>query len=75
MDLSLKSNCFLKREKVHESNYSDTRSPTSGFRVKFSLFLTEFLGDLCIQDCSPNGIAFIQIGGGFNPKKPKKTQN
>ena len=35
------------------------------FRVKFSLFLAEFPGDLCIQDCSLNGIPFIQISPPF----------
>ena len=31
----------------------------SSFRVKFSLLIAEFSGDLCKQDCSLNGIAFI----------------
>ena len=37
------------------------RLKKGSFRVKFSLFIAEFPGDLCVQNCSLNGIAFIQI--------------
>ena len=30
-------------------------------RVKFGLLIAEFAGDYCMQDCSLNGIAFIQM--------------
>ena len=40
-------------------------SKKSSFRVKFSLLIAEFSGDLCMQDCSLNGIAFIQIAPPF----------
>ena len=40
-------------------------SKMSSFRVKFSLLIAEFSGDLCKQDCSLNGIAFIQIAPTF----------
>ena len=40
-------------------------SKNSIFRVKFSLLIAEFSGDLCKQDCFLNGIAFIQIAPPF----------
>ena len=48
--------------KIH---FGPSASKKGSFRVKFSLFLAEFLGDLCMQDCSLNEIAFIQIAPPF----------
>ena len=49
---------WAKKLKNHDGL---SASKKSSFRVKFSLLIAEFSGDLCKQDCSLNGIAFIQI--------------
>ena len=53
---------WAKKQKNHDGL---SASKISSFRVKFSLFIAEFSGDLCKQDCSLNGIAFIQIAPTF----------
>ena len=53
---------WAKKQKNHDG-LSDSKM--SSFRVKFSLLIAEFSGDLCKQDCSLNGIAFIQIAPTF----------
>ena len=53
---------WAKKQKNHDGL---SASKKSSFRVKFSLLIAEFSGDLCKQDCSLNGIAFIQIAPTF----------
>ena len=53
---------WAKKQKNHDGL---SASKMSSFRVKFSLLIAEFSGDLCKQDCSLNGIAFIQIAPTF----------
>ena len=53
---------WAKKQKNHDGL---SASKISSFRVKFSLLIAEFSGDLCKQDCSLNGIAFIQIAPTF----------
>ena len=47
--------------KKQKSHVGLSASKNSIFRVKFSLLIAKFSGDLCKQDCFLNGIAFIQI--------------
>ena len=51
--------------KKQKSHVGLSASKNSIFRVKFSLLIAEFSGDLCKQDCFLNGIAFIQIATPF----------
>ena len=51
--------------KKQKSHVGLSASKNSIFRVKFSLLIAEFSGDLCKQDCFLNGIAFIQIAPPF----------
>ena len=53
---------WAKKQKNH---IGLSASKKSSFRVKFSLLIAEFSGDLCKQDCSLNGIVFIQIAPPF----------
>ena len=53
---------WAKKQKNHDGL---SASKMSSFRVKFSLLIAEFSGDSCKQDCSLNGIAFIQIAPTF----------
>ena len=53
---------WAKKQKNHDGL---SASKMSRFRVKFSLLIAEFSGDLCKQDCFLNGIAFIQIAPPF----------
>ena len=53
---------WAKKQKNHDGL---SASKKSSFRVKFSLLIAEFSGDLCKQDCSLNGMAFIQIAPTF----------
>ena len=53
---------WAKKQKIH---FGLSASKKGSFRVKFSLFLAEFVGDLCKQDCSLNGTASIQIAAPF----------
>ena len=53
---------WAKKQKNH---IGLSASKKSCFRVKFSLLIAEFSGYLCKQDCSLNGIVFIQIAPPF----------
>ena len=53
---------WAKKQKNH---IGLSASKKSSFRVKFSLLIAEFSGYLCKQDCSLNGIVFIQIAPPF----------
>ena len=53
---------WAKKQKNHDGL---SASKKSSFRVKFSLLIAEFSGDLCKHDCSLNVIAFIQIAPTF----------
>ena len=53
---------WAKKQKI---NFGLSASKKSSFRVKFSLLIAEFPGDLRMQDCCLNGIAFIQIAPPF----------
>ena len=44
--------------KKQKSHVGLSASKNSIFRVKFSLLIAEFSGDLCKQDCFLNGISF-----------------
>ena len=66
--LELPSAILSKPSKKHvgQKNHDGlSASKKSSFRVKFSLLIAEFSGDLCKQDCFLNGIAFIQIAPPF----------